>query len=86
MVEITRLSPGESVGVQGGSFPQPLGAPASSRQGGEGTKSPLEQTSMRGLKPTSRLEAGAPSAIVVVGTRYASPTSRLEAGAPSAIY
>ena len=36
--------------------------------------------------PTSRLEAGAPSAIVVVDTRYASPTSRLEAGVPSAIY
>jgi len=34
--------------------------------------------------PTSRLEAGAPSAIVVVPTRFAVPTSRLEAGAPSA--
>ena len=32
---------------------------------------------------TSRLEAGAPSASVVVGTPYASPTSRLEAGVPS---
>ena len=38
---------------------------------------------IRGLSPTSRLEAGAPSAIEDAPTRYALPTSRLEAGAPS---
>ncbi|MCP4680323.1 MAG: hypothetical protein GY854_33510 [Deltaproteobacteria bacterium] len=37
------------------------------------------------MAATSRLEAGAPSAIEVVGTRYAPPASRLEAGAPSAL-
>jgi len=31
-----------------------------------------------------RISSASPSAIEVVGTRYASPTSRLEAGAPSA--
>ncbi len=42
---------------------------------------PIEPRSF--LKPTGRLEAGAPSASEDVGTRYVSPTSRLEAGAPS---
>ncbi len=60
-----------------------LGAPASSRPGDE---VPHKTRSVHSWAlPTSRLEAGAPSAIEDVGTRYASPTGRLEAGAPSAI-
>ncbi len=47
------------------------------------TKISMIRLALTTRSPTGRLEAGAPSAIEVVGTRYASPTGRLEAGAPS---
>ncbi len=49
----------------------PLGAPASCRPGGKGTKSPFSKTPSvyAWASPTSRLEAGAPSTIEVVPIR-----------------